>query len=89
MSKKHKKECSLAEDFQAVTAMIPNLKSLIKTHEEIAEGYQKYRKNGGAEIPGIEKHLGFKEQNSECCKKTKEIAITEVLEDNTEGKKTK
>ena len=89
MSKKDKKVCFLAEDFQAVIAMIPKLKSLIKIHEEIAQGYQKYRKNGGAEIPGIEKHLGFKEKDSGCCKKTEEIIITEAPKESTEIKKTK
>jgi hypothetical protein len=38
----------LAEDFQSIIAMIPKLESFIKAHEEIAAGYQKYRKNGGA-----------------------------------------
>jgi hypothetical protein len=50
----------MAEDFQAIIAMIPKLESFIKVHEEIAAGYQKYRKNGGAAISGIEKHVGIK-----------------------------
>jgi hypothetical protein len=60
MGKKKKSVCALAEDFQAIIAMIPKLESCIKAHEEIAAGYQKYRKNGGAAISGIEKHVGIK-----------------------------
>lgn len=60
MSKKKKRYFALAEDFQAMIAMIPKLESFIKAHEEIAAGYQKYRKNGGAAISGIEKHMGSK-----------------------------
>jgi hypothetical protein len=60
MGKKKKTVCALAEDFQAMIAMIPKLESFIKAHMEIAEGYQKYRKNGGAAISGIEKHVGIK-----------------------------
>lgn len=58
MSKKEKAAFALAEDFQAVIAAIPKLEALIKAHKEIAAGYQKYRKNGGEAIAGIEKHLG-------------------------------
>ena len=76
MSKKEKTGFVLAEDFQAMIAMIPKLETFLKAHNEIAEGYQKYRKNGGASIPGIEKHLGVKEQNSAPSKKTKETAKT-------------
>jgi hypothetical protein len=64
MSKKDKKICSLPEDFQAVIDMIPRLKSFIKIHQKIAKGYQQYRKNGGIEIPGIEEHLGCKDEKS-------------------------
>ena len=71
MSKKDKKVCSLPVDFQAVIDMIPRLKSFIKIHQEIAECYQQYRKDGGVEIPGIEKHLGCKEKISECCETTR------------------
>lgn len=71
MSKKDKKACSLPVDFQAVIDMIPRLKGFIKIHQEIAEGYQQYRKNGGVEIPGIEKHLGCKEEKSKCCEVTR------------------
>ena len=41
--------------------MRPKLESFIKAHEEISAGNQKYRKNGGAAISGIEKHVGIKE----------------------------
>lgn len=60
MGKKKKTVFVLAEDFQAIIAMIPKLELFIKAHEEIAAGYQKYRKNGGAAISGIEKHVGIK-----------------------------
>lgn len=62
MSKKEKTAFALAEDFQAMIAIVPKLEDFIKVHKEIAAGYQKYRKNGGVVIPGIEKHLGIKEQ---------------------------
>ncbi|MDA8431138.1 MAG: hypothetical protein M0T70_17935 [Geobacteraceae bacterium] len=61
MGKKKKTVFALAEDFQAVIAMIPRLEVIMKAHKEIAAGYQKYRKNGGAAIPGVEKHVGVKE----------------------------
>lgn len=64
MGKKKKTEFALAEVFQAIIAIIPKLKSFTKAHEEIATGYQKYRKNGGAAITGIEKHVGTKELKS-------------------------
>lgn len=64
MGKKKKTVFALAEDFQAIIAMIPKLESFIKAHEEIAAGYQKYRKNGGATISGIEKHVGIKKLKS-------------------------
>lgn len=60
MSKKEKSVFVLAEDFKAMIAMVPRLDAFLKVHNEIAEGYQKYRKNGGAAIPGVEKHLGAK-----------------------------
>lgn len=92
MSKKDKKVIFGAEDSQAVIAMIPKLKGLMKTYQEIAEGYQMYRKNGGDEIPGIEKHLGFKEQiskHSEKTKKSERITKTESPEEKIEVKKAK
>ncbi len=61
MGKKEKTVFALAEDFKAMITLVPKLKDFIEVHEEIAEGYQKYRKNGGDAIPGIEKHLGVKE----------------------------
>ena len=51
MSKKDKKECSVAEDLEAVMTMIPKLEGLIKTHKEITKAYQMYRKNGGMKFP--------------------------------------
>jgi hypothetical protein len=71
MSKKKKTVSALAEDFQAMIAMIPKLESFIKAHIGIAEGYQKYRKNGGAAISGIEKHVGIK-------KLKKTLAVTSI-----------
>jgi hypothetical protein len=64
MSKKEKTAFGLAKDFQVMIAMVPKLATFIKVHEEIAAGYQKYRKGGGAAIPGIEKHVGIKEEKS-------------------------
>jgi len=62
MSKKKSTVFVLAEDFQAMIVMIPKLGAFLKAHNEIVAGYQKYRKNGGASIPGVEKHLGIKKQ---------------------------
>lgn len=92
MSKKQKAEFALADDFQAMIAMVPKLNNFIKVHKEIAAGYQKYRKNGGEAIPGIEKHLGGKEQ--ECIapakkKKAAPIKKVEVSEEGSEAKKAK
>jgi hypothetical protein len=91
MSKKEKCCCALAEDFQAVTALVPKLESFIKIHNEIAVAYQKYRKGGGASIPGIEKHLGCKEEK--CAPPVKEKkAVTpdvKVTEEGIEAKKSK
>ena len=92
MSKKEKTAFALAEDFQAMIAMVPKLEDFIKVHKEIAAGYQKYRKNGGVAIPGIEKHLGIKKQIKAPSLKKKGIApITEakVPEEGTAAKKTK
>ena len=82
MGKKKKTMLALAEDFQAIIAMIPKLKSLIKAHEEIAAGYQKYRKNGGAAISRIEKHVDIKELNSTLSitsKKTTESRLRKMV----------
>ena len=92
MSKKEKSVFALAEDFQAIIAMVPKLEAFIKVHKEIAAGYQKYRKNGGVAIPGIEKHLFVKEQNSTPSLKAKKTAIKTVakaIAEGTETKKTK
>ena len=62
MGKKEKKTFALEEEFQAISGMVPKLQTFIKIHKEIAAGYQKYRKNGGEAIPGVEKYLGC------CCK---------------------
>jgi len=91
MSKKEKAVFALAEDFKAVVALVPKLEAVIAVHKEIAAGYQKYRKNGGAAIPGIEKHLGIKGQESTVPpkqKKTATIKKAEVSADATETKKT-
>jgi hypothetical protein len=85
MSKKEKAEFALAEDFQAVITLVPKLEAFIKVHKEIAAGYQKYRKNGGAAIPGIEKHLGIKEAASTPSPKKKETAIITESKDTKEG----
>ena len=76
MSKKEKTAFALAEDFQAMIAMVPKLEAFIKVHKEIAAGYQKYRKNGGAAIAGIEKHLAIKEVSSAPSAKKKVTATT-------------
>jgi len=92
MSKKEKTSFALAEDFQAMIAMVPKLEDFIKVHKEIAAGYQKYRKNGGVAISGIEKHLGFKEQSKAPSLKKKEITPTAEAKASEEGsaaKKTK
>jgi hypothetical protein len=52
-------------------AMIPKLESFINAHFEIAEGYMKYRNNGGVAISGIEKHVGIK-------KLKKTLAVTSI-----------
>lgn len=79
MSKKEKSVFVLADDFKTMIAMVPKLEAFLKIHNEIAAGYQKYRKGGGDAIPGIEKHLGLKEQKSTPPPKTKKpVAITEA-----------
>lgn len=60
MSKKSKTAGGLTEDFKAMVALVPKLDKLLKMYEEIAAGYMRHRKAGGASIPGIEKHLGVK-----------------------------
>ena len=60
MGKKEKSAAGLTEEFKSLVAQIPKLEKLLKMYDEISAGYLKYRKNGGAAIPGIEKHLGIK-----------------------------
>jgi len=78
MSKKNKKVNGLAEDFKTMIALVPKLKKFIEVYNEIAEGYQKYRKNGGEAISGIEKHLGTKKQDKFPSAKKKETAKSET-----------
>lgn len=80
MSKKEKAAFALAEDFKAVVAMVPKLEAFIAVHKEIAAGYQKYRKNGGAAIPGVEKHLGIKGQEITVPTKQKKTAMIKKAE---------
>lgn len=92
MSKKEKKVLTLVEDFEAMIAMVPKLAAFIKVHNEIAAGYQKYRKNGGLPISGLEKHLGVKEQKNAPSIKTKETAPKKEVKapkEGAEAKKTK
>jgi hypothetical protein len=60
MGKKDKSAGGLAVEFKAMVEMVPKLDKLLKAYDEITAGYLKYRKSGGASIPGIEKHLGVK-----------------------------
>ena len=95
MGKKDKKELSLEDDVQAVISMLPKLEKLLKTHKEVTKEYQKYRKNGGDEIPGLEKHLGCSENT--CCNcgdkektvKKEDSTKPETAEGTTKTKKTK
>ena len=92
MGKKEKAAFALAEDFQAMISMVPKLNNFIKVHKEIAAGYQKFRENGGEPIPGIEKHLGIKEQESAVPvkkEKTAPVKKVKVSEEGTEAKKAK
>lgn len=87
MSKKDKSAtCALAAEFQAMISMVPKLAAFLKVHNEIATGYQKYRKNGGVSIPGIEKHLGIKEQSVKPAPKAKK---TEKTKESKAAKETK
>ncbi len=88
MGKKEKKVFALTEDLQALIAIVPKLEAFIKVHKEIAAGYQKYRKNGGVEISGIEKYLGVKEQKSASPAKTKEVAAKKEVKVPEEGAET-
>lgn len=77
MSKKDKKTLSLEDDVQAIISMIPKLEKLLKIHKELTKEYQKYRKNGGDEIPGLEKHLGCSELDCGHCGNTEKTALME------------
>lgn len=89
MSKKEKVVLALAEDLQEMIAMVPKLGAFVKVHKEIAAGYQKYRKNGGEAIPGIEKHLGVKEQKNAPALKAKKAAPVKEAPAPEEGPETK
>jgi hypothetical protein len=84
MSKKEKMGFALAEDFQAMITLVPKLKNFIDVHKEIAASYQKYRKDGGAAISGVEKHLGIKEEKSTPSNQKKETAT--IAKTNTPKK---
>lgn len=92
MSKKEKAVFALTEDFNSLITMLPKLEAFIKVHKEIAAGYQKYRKNGGVAIPGIEKYMGIQEVTSEPSPKKKETATTtetKALKEGAAAKKDK
>ena len=92
MSKKEKAVLALAGDFQSMIKIVPKLEAFIKVYKEIATAYQKYRKNGGVAIPGIEKHLGIKETKSAPSSKKKEtvtIPETKAPKESTAANKTK
>lgn len=92
MGKKEKKVFALAEDIKTISTMVPKLEAFIEVHKEIAAGYQKYRKNGGEAITGLEKHLGIKEQECEPSLKTKKTVTrteTKAPQEGTAAKKTK
>jgi hypothetical protein len=89
MGKKEKAVDALVDDFQAMIKLVPKLSSFIKVHNEIVAGYLKYRKNGGAEIPGIEKHAGIKKQDIVPVSKAKKTTAGPESKDNkTETKVT-
>ena len=85
MSKKEKAICALADDFQAMIAIVPKLNNFIKVHKEIAAGYQKYRKNGGEAISGIEKHLGIKKPEKTGEAKVKAVVSAAEVKVREEG----
>ncbi|HBA73183.1 MAG: hypothetical protein A2X82_07655 [Geobacteraceae bacterium GWC2_55_20] len=92
MGKKEKNVTALAEDFQAISTLVTRLESVSKAHREIAAAYQKYRKSGGAEISGLEKHLGIIEKESTTSSKepkTKDKKEVKEADKTTEAKKTK
>ena len=92
MSKKIKTVFALGDDFKVMIELVPRLEAFIKGHREIAAGYQKYRKNGGTAIPGVEKYLGVKEQAGTSSLKTAEKGKTKKVkapEKSTGAKKAK
>ena len=96
MGKKEKAACALAEDFKAIPAMISKLEAFIKIHKEISVGYQKYRKNGGEAISGVEKYLGVPEKKAtppvkkkETPKKAEVVTTEEITEKKAPKKKVK
>jgi hypothetical protein len=91
MGKKEKTEFATAAEFQAMSALAPKLAVFVKVYQEISNGYHKYRKNGGAAIPGIEKHMGIKEEKTPSVVKEKNVTPVVVKEPTVEtaAKKTK
>lgn len=92
MSKKIRTVFALGEDFKVLIELVPKLEAFIIGHREIAAGYQKYRKNGGAAIPGVEKYLGIKEIKTVPALKTEETSKIKKVKTPKEGtavKKTK
>jgi hypothetical protein len=79
MGKKDRKTCSQTDDLEvSFKKVVPKLEALFSVHKEIEAGYQKYRKNGGAAIPGLEKHLGAKKvETSTAPKAEKTTAVSE------------
>ncbi len=90
MGKKDKSALALTEDFKTLITLIPKLEAFMKVHGEIVLGYQKYRKNGGEAISGIEKHLGIKIPKSIVKAKTeavKPVSEAKAPKEATTGKK--
>ena len=89
MGKKDNAAFELSENLHAVKTLISQLENFVKVHKEIAAGYQKYRKNSGAAISGIEKYLGIKKEVVTVSKKAKgqETPVTEAKVANVVKKK--
>lgn len=87
MSKKNKNRFPLAEGFQKMINLVLRLETLIEAHKEITLGYQKYRKNGGAAISGVEKHLGIAEiDGASTVKAKKSLKIKKVKASDLKAK---